>query len=672
MARTKASTAGNFTWAPPQSARAPLASDPNPLWVPTFLAAPATAETTIYRCRTRTLDVSATGVVVRSVSGKQAQPLLFLQGGVVRELTVDPFTGLVGLCAPLQIRSGLVAGWQPVFDAATQSVCFSAITFPFAGIYKLSAANDVSLLAGAPTAGEAPSCIVRFVNVTSLATDGAGGLFLIDSGHIRRLDTCSGAVSAVPGSEPTCGAWQRLAHDPASGRLLAATRTALCRVGGGAAGGAGCDAGGWGGGGGGVEVLAGHWGVAESVDGPGAAARFSSISAVLPVPGRGVLVADGMDLRCVGPAGAVTTLLRGCFPRGGVVQMAVLPGGDLVVIARDGQELVVVSGGGGFAGSASGSASASGSGSSADGGGGSSSTAAPDALPVHPAQSRTERLMGLLAAPAVECEVSGGGGSRVDGSSGGGPGGGSGGDHHAVDGDGDCPDGGSARTSSSGGGSDGGDGSSDSSGRPSASGGADGVASNTSVGGGSSSAGGGNGINGASLCAAAGVVTVRVGDRAFPAHRSILAAGSDYFARLLAPGGSFADSAAAEVALPDADPAAFVHLLSYMYCSSFGEPCTQVLQPPSELLRPTAALAGRLLMGGAVAALTSQLLAAARPDRVLEDLVWADAHGMVELRSRLLNFALTSRRSAALGGVEELVQACPQLAAELMRGLFRV
>ncbi|KAG2493402.1 hypothetical protein HYH03_008529 [Edaphochlamys debaryana] len=117
---------------------------------------------------------------------------------------------------------------------------------------------------------------------------------------------------------------------------------------------------------------------------------------------------------------------------------------------------------------------------------------------------------------------------------------------------------------------------------------------------------GGDAVTQMGSATASGAVTVRVGNRAFLAHRSVLAAGSEYFARLLAPGGGFEESCAAEVTLPDADPAAFAHLMSYMYGTSLRLPgaSSALRTMPPELLRPAAALAWRLSMGGAVAALT--------------------------------------------------------------------
>ncbi|KAG2498179.1 hypothetical protein HYH03_003934 [Edaphochlamys debaryana] len=362
----------------------------------------------------------------------------------------------------------------------------------------------------------------RFKRIYSLTQDGEGGVWVADDGLIRRLDARSGVVTTLAGTTAPAGPWRGLAFDPANmHEVLAATSSAVWRV--------------QTQGGGGVTLAAGSQSEKGSADGTGPAARFGSISALLPVAGGRMLIADGTDLRCMDAGGAVTTLLKCCVP-----------------------QVVVVSGG--------------------------------DFTPAQLAGASAERLLSLLAPPAS------------------GPGG------------------------------------------PSESGG-----------------------SGSATSFASGGVVVRVGDRAFPVQRAILEAGSEYFARLLAQGGDFADSGEAEVALTEADPAAFAQLLSYMYGTSLAisGATTQLLAMPAELLRPTAELAGRLLMGGAVAALTERLAAAATPASVLSDLAWADAHGMTDLAVRLRAFAVRKRKDLDPGAVEEFAEGCPQQAAKLLKAALQ-
>ncbi|KAG2501898.1 hypothetical protein HYH03_000396 [Edaphochlamys debaryana] len=186
----------------------------------------------------------------------------------------------------------------------------------------------------------------------------------------------------------------------------------------------------------------------------------------------------------------------------------------------------------------------------------------------------------------------------------------------------------------------------------------------------------GEGMGGSSSRAAAfsGTVVICVGDQAFTCQRSVLAAGSEtseYFARLLQPSGEFVERDAMEPSVPDADPAAFAYLQSYMYCMSMGLPRTSLecLAVPPDL-RPTASLAGRLLRGWVVAALTEQLAVAATPSTVLADLVWADTHGLTELAARLRACALVHRREVELGELPEVVKGSPGQTVQLLAALF--
>ncbi|KAG2493364.1 hypothetical protein HYH03_008496 [Edaphochlamys debaryana] len=339
---------------------------------------------------------------------------------------------------------------------------------------------------------------------------------------MRRLDVRSGAVTTLEGAELPTRWWWSLTPGPSAAVMLrAASGRAVCTVRT------------EGSNGGRVELVAGDWEEEGAADGSGTAARFSAIRALLPVSGGRLLIADGPDLRCMDAGGAVTTLLRGCFPSNGVRQMALLPSGELGAVTESG-DLVLISGG--------------------------DFTPSAPRQPQPPAAS-TERLLSLLALPAEEVEGAGGSGGGIP-------------------------------------------------------------------------------------AAALGTVTVECD--------------------------GFAESGAAEVTLPDADPAAFAHLLSYMYGTAMGYPgfAPVVLEEPPELLRPTAALAGRLLMGGAVAALAERLAAAATPASVLSDLAWADAHGMTDLAERLRAFALAHRKQVKPGDLEQLAEAFPMQATQLLKALW--
>ncbi|GLC34696.1 Ankyrin repeat and BTB/POZ domain-containing protein 1 [Pleodorina starrii] len=174
-----------------------------------------------------------------------------------------------------------------------------------------------------------------------------------------------------------------------------------------------------------------------------------------------------------------------------------------------------------------------------------------------------------------------------------------------------------------------------------------------------------------------GVVTIRLdGGTAFTADAAVLATHSEFFARLLRPGGGFADSGAAEVALPDAHPGAFEVLLSYMYG---GPQQRHQPPPPAELLRPTAELGGRLLVRpDCMRWLTSALMAEVTRGSVVSDLVWAERHGMSDLVQQLESYLLRHREllTASGGGggrgcdeLEELAARCPHLAASIIRKL---
>ncbi|KAG2493365.1 hypothetical protein HYH03_008497 [Edaphochlamys debaryana] len=489
------------------------------------------------------LDKDARGLVVRPrPGGGPDQALVFTKEGNIHELERAGAAG--GYTLGPQLASVGSRASSPAYDPATNAVMFKASggTTP---ISRLNASNAISLVTGPSYrcgAADSVGPAAGFACILALAADGRGSMWVADvAGGLRRLDTLCGAVTMLAGAAVAAGdhTWSSLAQDSiADDTLWAATSTALCRM-----RTDGNDAKGR------VKLVAGSWVDAGSGDGSGRTARFSAVSALLPLPGGRLLIADRADLRCMDAGGDVTTLLRGCFPFNGVRQMAVLPSGELGAVTGDGSLALVSSG------------------------------------DFNPA---TDHLLTLLAPPAAEAEGAGG-------------------------------------------------------------------------------------SNGRGTAGLPWSVTVRVGDRAFHAHRSVLEAGSEYFARLLAPGGGLEESGAAEVALSDADPAAFAHLLSCMYGTSLGlsGASSPLLSVPPELLRPTAALARRLLMGGAVAALTERLAAAATPASVLSDLAWADAHGLTELVERLTAYAVRKRKAVELDGLEEFTERCPQQAAKLLRAFPR-
>ncbi|KAG2484769.1 hypothetical protein HYH03_016423 [Edaphochlamys debaryana] len=137
-----------------------------------------------------------------------------------------------------------------------------------------------------------------------------------------------------------------------------------------------------------------------------------------------------------------------------------------------------------------------------------------------------------------------------------------------------------------------------------------------------------------------------VGGEAFDAHRSVLCAGSEFFARMLE--GGFAEGGAGPtepVELREADPRAFQALLEYMYSGR--------LDVPDALLRPTCELAGRMLLPPELQGwLQGRLLGRATPGTAIDDLVWADRHGMSELAAQLKARIVRHRALVKAGGGE--------------------
>eukprot|EP00198_Chlamydomonas_reinhardtii_P013952 XP_001703289.1 predicted protein [Chlamydomonas reinhardtii] len=125
-------------------------------------------------------------------------------------------------------------------------------------------------------------------------------------------------------------------------------------------------------------------------------------------------------------------------------------------------------------------------------------------------------------------------------------------------------------------------------------------------------------------------IVVHVGERSFAAHRLVLAARCEYFRRQFA--GGCRDSNAAEVHLHDADPEAFAQLLRHLY--------TGDLDFPAARLRPLLELADRLLLPRVAERAQQQLLAAASPGGVVEDMLWAERMGFDQLLAGLKAYYL--------------------------------
>ncbi|KAG2493742.1 hypothetical protein HYH03_007965 [Edaphochlamys debaryana] len=136
-----------------------------------------------------------------------------------------------------------------------------------------------------------------------------------------------------------------------------------------------------------------------------------------------------------------------------------------------------------------------------------------------------------------------------------------------------------------------------------------------------------------------------VGDRRFHAHRAILSARSDYFKQRLAPE-RFADGAAAELSLPDADPAAFELLLRFLYTGS--------ADIPSSLAPSVAELSDRLLLPELCSDAQAVVLSGVCAATVVGSLLWADRLG------GSFSGVLSSLKAWYLEHHEEVHEAAPE------------
>ncbi|KAG2500388.1 hypothetical protein HYH03_001960 [Edaphochlamys debaryana] len=161
-------------------------------------------------------------------------------------------------------------------------------------------------------------------------------------------------------------------------------------------------------------------------------------------------------------------------------------------------------------------------------------------------------------------------------------------------------------------------------------------------------------------------LTLVVGGRRFPVHRAILSARCDFFKSQLE--GGFADEAAAELGLPDADPAAFELLLRFVY--------TGAVDIPPALAPAVAELADRLLLPELCSDAQAVVLSGVSAETVVGSLLWAERLGVSfsGLLSSLKAWYLEHHEEvleAAEESVEQLAE-CPRLMVELVGGLSRL
>ncbi|KAG2500376.1 hypothetical protein HYH03_001950 [Edaphochlamys debaryana] len=154
-----------------------------------------------------------------------------------------------------------------------------------------------------------------------------------------------------------------------------------------------------------------------------------------------------------------------------------------------------------------------------------------------------------------------------------------------------------------------------------------------------------------------------VGGRRLPVHRAILIARCDYFRSQLE--GGFADGAAPELSLPDANPAAFELLLRFVY--------TGAVDIPPALAPAVAELADRLLLPELCSDAQAVVLSGVSAETVVGSLLWAERLGasflglLSSLKAWYLKHHEEVRREAG-ASLERLCVESPKLMLELMDG----
>ncbi|PNH06278.1 Kelch-like protein 38 [Tetrabaena socialis] len=135
-------------------------------------------------------------------------------------------------------------------------------------------------------------------------------------------------------------------------------------------------------------------------------------------------------------------------------------------------------------------------------------------------------------------------------------------------------------------------------------------------------------------------VTILVGGRAFPAHRGVLCARSDYFQQRL--GGGFADGGEQQLDLPEADPDAFEVVVRFVYTDDAAD-------IPAAQAQAVAELADRLLLPELARQAAVVVEASVAPGTVVGLLLWAEARGPAfsELLARLKAWYVENQRAVA-------------------------
>ncbi|KAG2500323.1 hypothetical protein HYH03_001899 [Edaphochlamys debaryana] len=156
-------------------------------------------------------------------------------------------------------------------------------------------------------------------------------------------------------------------------------------------------------------------------------------------------------------------------------------------------------------------------------------------------------------------------------------------------------------------------------------------------------------------------LTLVVGDRRFPVHRAILIARSDYFQQRLE--GGFADGAAAELSLPDADPDAFALVLRWLY--------TGAVDIPAALAPAVAELADRLLLPELCSDAQAVVLSGVEVESVVDSLLWAErcGHAFAPLLTQLKAWYLAHHEEVvdrAPSGLRRLATEAPDLMVALV------